>query len=283
VSNAERRARKQANKTQAREERYSSWRRARRRAWIARIVIIALVMGLVGGGAVALFGGDSDSADSADSADDATTSSTGPETTTTLSPELAAIECSTDVPESASGERPSFDAPPEIEIDETKKYRATMETSCGTIVFDMDPSDPEQAVSGINNFVFLARQGFYDGLTFHRVVTDFVIQGGDPSGDGTGGPGYDFGSPDDVPQGITYEIGDLAYANSGATESSGSQFFFITGPTGPTALNPQATFIKFGVVTEGLAVAQRIEKLETPGTQAPSQPVYVVKVTVEEV
>lgn len=278
MSNAERRARKQANKTQARHEQYASWRKARRRRWIARVVVIALVVGLVGGGAAALFG-DGDS----ESADDLTTTSSTPDTTTSLPADLAAIECSTETPDAAATEKPSFEGAPALEIDPGKTYRATMETSCGTIVFDLDPSDPEQAISGINNFVFLARQGFYDGVTFHRVVSDFVIQGGDPEGTGTGGPGYSFGTPDDVPQGITYEIGDVAYANSGATESTGSQFFFITGPTGPTALNPQATFIKFGTVKEGLKVAQRIEKLEVPGTQAPSQTVYIVKVTIAEV
>ena len=102
-----------------------------------------------------------------------------------------------------SGREPSppadpqtYDSPPPQTIDATTVYRATLETSCGDIVIRLDPRGAPRTV---NNFVFLAREGFYDGLTFHRVVRDFVIQGGDPAGDGSGGPGYTFADelPDD--------------------------------------------------------------------------------------
>ena len=99
--------------------------------------------------------------------------------------------------------------PPEYQIDGSKIYRTTIETDKGTIVIDLDP---QLAANTVNNFVGLARQGFYDGLTFHRVVPDFVIQGGCPQGTGTGGPGYKF--RDEEVKG-EYTLGAFAMANSG--------------------------------------------------------------------
>lgn len=275
MSKADRRARKQANKERAKEARYARWRRQRRQRVAARVIAVALVAALVGGVAAAVFGGgDGDPST-------APTVTTEPAPTTTLPAELAAIECSAEPPESAGAEKPTFEAPPDTVIDPETTYRATIGTSCGEIVVEMDPSADGVSEAGVNNFVFLARKGFYDGITFHRVVSDFVIQGGDPSGDGTGGPGYQFGSADDVPgPEAPYTLGDLVYANSGSDPStSGSQFFVVTGPNG-TQLPGQ--FIKFGTVVEGLEVAQRIETFETPGTQTPSQPVFITSVTVEE-
>lgn len=231
-------------------------------------MVVALVVALVGGGAAALFGGDG----GGPADPDETTTTVGETTTTTLPGELAAIECTEGQPENAGEEKPQFEAPPETQIDPAKQYRATIETSCGTVVVELDPSI---APTTVNNFVFLAREGFFDGLAFHRVVTDFVIQGGDPKGDGTGGPGYSF--EDELPP-DGYKIGDLAMANTGPN-TNGSQFFVVTGPQGET-LPPQ--YSKFGRVVEGLDVARRLEKFETPGTQAPSRPIYVFTVIIEE-
>jgi peptidyl-prolyl cis-trans isomerase B (cyclophilin B) len=106
-------------------------------------------------------------------------------------------------------------------IDPSKRYQATISTARGDIVIDLDPVG---APATVNNFVFLAREGFYDGLTFHRVVDDFVIQGGCPEGSGRGGPGYRF---DDEPVVGEYEAGAVAMANSGPN-TNGSQFFICT-------------------------------------------------------
>ena len=142
--------------------------------------------------------------------------------------------------------------------------------------------DPELAPIATNNFVFLANEGFYDGLTFHRVVPGFVIQGGDPAGDGTGGPGYTF--PDELPAGEgAYPPGSVAMANSGP-DTNGSQFFVVTGD----APLP-AAYTRFGEVTEGLDVAREIEGLADPdappgdpAAQVPSEPAYIESVTIEE-
>ncbi|MBV9524798.1 MAG: peptidylprolyl isomerase [Candidatus Dormibacteraeota bacterium] len=112
-------------------------------------------------------------------------------------------------------------AKPEQTIDPVKRYQATIATDKGDIVIALDPS---KAPKSVNNFVFLARDGFYDGLTFHRVVDDFVIQGGDPEGSGRGGPGYRF---DDEPVQGEYIAGAVAMANSGPN-TNGSQFFICT-------------------------------------------------------
>ena len=180
------------------------------------------------------------------------------------------VECTGREPEPVD-ERPTFDAPPELQIEDGVTYTATMETSCGTIVLELDT---ERAPITSNNFITLARAGFFDGLSFHRAVPGFVIQGGDPLGDGTGGPGYQF--EDELPDGV-YELGDLAMANAGPN-TNGSQFFIVTGD----ASFLPSQFSKFGNVTEGLEVAQGIESLGDASTQVPAEPVYMFSVEITE-
>ena len=172
----------------------------------------------------------------------------------------------------------TYAAPPPMTIDRTASYRATLDTSCGTIVIALDA---RRAPITVNNFVFLARQGFYDGLTFHRVVSGFVIQGGDPEGDGRGGPGYAI--PDELPD-DGYPLGSVAMANAGP-DTGGSQFFIVTGDA--SAL-PNA-FAKFGRVVKGLKVARTIESFADPtadpgdpSAQTPTSPMYIYKVTISE-
>ncbi len=180
-------------------------------------------------------------------------------------------------PEDASGPTVlQFDDPPPVCIDETVTYQATMVTSAGDIVIELDPSlDPVS----VNNFVVLARHNYYDGTTFHRVVRDFVIQGGDPNGDppGTGGPGYDFTGGFGPESG--YELGALAMANRGDPSSNGAQFFIITGPDGQ-ALPP--LYSPMGIVTEGLDVAIAIQEVETGERDQPVEDVVVEDVVVTE-
>jgi cyclophilin family peptidyl-prolyl cis-trans isomerase len=191
---------------------------------------------------------------------------------TTTGGATTASGCSTEAPEAKDVER-TFPQPPPREIDVKKTYRATLKTSCGDIVLVLDP---RRAPNTVNNFVVLARKDYFDGLTFHRVVADFVIQGGDPSGDGTGGPGYQF--PDELPQ-DGYTIGALAMANAGP-DTNGSQFFIVTG-TGGTSLPP--AYSRFGRVVKGLDVAKTIEGSDTePGTETPTPPVYIFDVVVDE-
>ncbi|MFA7266628.1 MAG: peptidylprolyl isomerase [Candidatus Nanopelagicales bacterium] len=143
-----------------------------------------------------------------------------------------------------------YTAPPPMTIDESKLYQATISTAKGDIVLCLQPALAPQSV---NNFVTLSRNKFYDGLTFHRVVPGFVVQGGDPQGSGSGGPGYSF--PDE-PVRQQYVDGAVAMANSGPN-SNGSQFF-IDIADNTTALQP--LYNLFGKTSSGLDVAKQIKQ-----------------------
>jgi peptidyl-prolyl cis-trans isomerase B (cyclophilin B) len=144
-----------------------------------------------------------------------------------------------------------WSAPPAMEIDAAKDYSASIETNRGTIELTLHP---QHAPSTVNNFVFLAKQGFYDGVKFHRVIADFMIQTGDPTGTGRGGPGYRFadeckGNP------LKHERGVISMANAGPN-TNGSQFFITHVPT--PHLNGKHTV--FGKVTKGLDVVDSIRQ-----------------------
>jgi peptidyl-prolyl cis-trans isomerase B (cyclophilin B) len=119
--------------------------------------------------------------------------------------------------------RKSYSAPPAMTIDKKKKYTATMETNKGTLTLQLFAADVPNTV---NNFVFLAREGFYDNTVFHRVIEDFMVQGGDPTGTGRGGPGYQFS---DEFTAHTHVTGALSMANAGPG-TNGSQFFICHCP-----------------------------------------------------
>lgn len=147
-----------------------------------------------------------------------------------------------------------YDAPPEMQIDTDKTYRATVSTSRGDIVLDLQP---QHAPKTVNNFVTLARDGFYDGLTFHRVIPNFMIQGGDPTGTGSGGPGYRFEDETrDNP--LRHETGVISMANAGPN-TNGSQFFITHGPQ--PHLDGRHTV--FGKVVEGQSVVDAVRQGDT--------------------
>ncbi len=148
----------------------------------------------------------------------------------------------------------SFSAPPAMAIDTTRSYRAVFVTEKGEMTFDLFD---DQAPLTVNNFVFLVNQGFYDGTTFHRVLEDFMAQGGDPLGIGSGGPGYRFA--DEFDPSLRFDrAGLLAMANSGPG-TNGSQFFITFGPT--EWLNDAHTI--FGALVEGEDVLKSI-RLRAP-------------------
>jgi peptidylprolyl isomerase len=160
---------------------------------------------------------------------------------------------------------------PEMGVDPNKRYTATMTTSMGEIVIALDPV---KAPVTANNFVFLALYHYYDGVTFHRVIKNFVLQGGDPQGTGRGGPGYQF--EDELPKAGQYEIGSLAMANAGPN-TNGSQFFIISGRDG-MRLPPQYSL--FGKVVKGLDVVEAIQNVPTDRNDKPTTPVVIESVTV---
>jgi cyclophilin family peptidyl-prolyl cis-trans isomerase len=138
--------------------------------------------------------------------------------------------------------------PPAHEINDDAVYEATISTDKGDMVLELDP---KLAPNTVNNFVALARQGFYDGLTFHRVVPEFVIQGGDPEGSGRGGPGYRFA---DEPVRGEYTLGAVAMANAGP-DTNGSQFFICIDDC---TRKLDKAYNLFGYVTSGVEIAPQI-------------------------
>ncbi len=173
------------------------------------------------------------------------TTTTVASTTTTAN--LANVVCPN--PNGSSPRYEHFSSAPPMCINPAKTYIANVKTDVGTFVITLNSS---QAPKTVNNFVFLARYHFYDGLIFHRVIPGFVVQGGDPLGTGLGGPGYQFA--DELPKAGSYKIGTVAMANSGPN-TNGSQFFIVTGPAGE-ALSPKYSI--FGQVTSGMNVVNAI-------------------------
>jgi peptidyl-prolyl cis-trans isomerase B (cyclophilin B) len=182
------------------------------------------------------------SSDSSSSKSSTTTTFKGPTNFTTT--------CDTALPTKATTTTPKR---PGMGIDVNKTYEAVLHTSEGDVPIILDA---RQAPQSVNSFVYLACQGFYNGTTFHRIVTDFVNQGGDPKGDGTGGPGYKL--PDEPPA-KGYAAGSVAMANSGSG-TTGSQFFLVVSENGAKGLGgPPYNYSALGTMTaDGLKVAQTI-------------------------
>lgn len=157
--------------------------------------------------------------------------------------------CGGQAPESTPTSKPkTYSAPPPMTIDTSKQYTATIETEKGDLVLELFASDVPVTV---NNFVFLAREGFYDGTTFHRVIPDFMAQGGDPTGTGGGNPGYSFA--DEFTE-HTHVAGALSMANAGAN-TNGCQFFITYTPQH----HLDGKHSVFGQLTEGMDVLKKLE------------------------
>ena len=165
-----------------------------------------------------------------------------------------------------------YTKPFELALKEGVNYKAILTTTKGVITVDLFE---KEAPKTVNNFVSLVNEGFYDGIIFHRVIEDFMIQGGDPTGTGTGGPGYQF---EDEQSGVKLVKGSLAMANSGPA-TNGSQFFIVTAASTPW-LDGKHT--NFGVVTEGLDIVDAISKVQKDAGDKPLDPVVITKAEIIE-
>jgi len=271
MPSADKRARKKENARAAREEREAALKRKkRRRSSLTVGIVVALFVGLV----ILLnaTGGKSKKA--------ATTTTTT--TTKTASPVVLPAGCVRTVPPKTT--KPTYKSAPPMTIDVTKTYVAHFTTTCGAFDVTLDAKDAPKTV---NSFVFLARNHFYDGLSFHRVAKDFVVQGGDPKGDGTGGPGYSL--PTEPPKN-GYKQGSVAMANSGP-DTTGSQFFLTLSETGAQGLgtSPPYLYSALGDVTKGFDNVKKLGSLYNPdqnpadpSTQKSSVPLYMFTVTITE-
>lgn len=176
-------------------------------------------------------------------------------------------------PPAPTGEK-KYDKPPAMQIDPNKQYTAVIQTTMGDITVQLFAKDAPKAV---NNFVFLAKDKFYDNVKFHRIIKTFMIQTGDPLGNGTGGPGYTF--EDELNNGYKYEPGVVAMANAGPN-TNGSQFFIGSGQD-VTGLNNSPNYTIFGKVIKGMDVVQKIAAVKVkpnPMTQEPSEPEQIISI-----
>jgi cyclophilin family peptidyl-prolyl cis-trans isomerase len=226
-----------------------------RRAFFALAAILALVSAL----ALSACGG----------SDDGTTSSSAAETgAETTSEEISCEEVEAPAPKNVSFKEPKQVIKPDV------MATATVKTNCGTFEIELDT---KRAPKTANSFAFLAEEGFYDDLTFHRVVPGFVIQGGDPEGTGIGGPGYTV--DEKPPANLSYTKGVVAMAKSEADPPgrSGSQFYIVTAPD--AGLPPEYALV--GKVTSGIEVVEAIEKLGG-ADEKPTQTVLIEEMTIQE-
>lgn len=290
----DKRERQKANRQKKMEEQHRAEKQGNIRS---RVILFATIAALLLGALylVSVVGGDDDPADEtataqfADGSDDAgeaeappeddaePDAEAAPEDDTDADAEVAVGPDAPDCPpvDGAAERTTEFAAAPPMCIDPAKSYSALVSTTMGDFTIELDA---ERAPTTVNSFVFLARNKFYDGVDFHRIIPGFVIQGGDAVGNppGTGGPGYQI--DDELPEAGDYELGSLAMANSGP-DTSGSQFFVITGPQGE-ALPP--LYSLFGKVTDGLDVPLAIQDVETDPGDAPVEPVTIESVTITE-
>jgi cyclophilin family peptidyl-prolyl cis-trans isomerase len=172
-----------------------------------------------------------------------------------------------------------YAAAPPMTIDTSKTYTATIKTTTGT--FDVT-LDAKTAPNTVNNFVFLAEKGYYHCVIFHRVIPQFMNQTGDPTGTGTGGPGYTIPdeNPPKAPAGTPqYPLGSLAMANTGSPHSGGSQFFIVAGPQGESLPN---TYALFGSVTSGMNVVDTINKQGSAQGVPPDVTQRILSVTIHQ-
>jgi len=165
-----------------------------------------------------------------------------------------------------------YPSPPPMTIDPKKKYTATIDTTLGAITAELWP---DVAPGHVNSFVFLAREGYYDGVIFHRVIPGFMIQGGDPTGTGTGGPGYKLKAEFNDRK---HTRGVLSAARTNDPNSAGSQFFIMHDDS--PHLDHQYT--AFGKVTTGLEVVDKIATQPTGANDRPKSPAKINSIRIDE-
>jgi peptidyl-prolyl cis-trans isomerase B (cyclophilin B) len=255
VPSYEKRERQRQNRDARRVAEFEAEKKRKRNKSIRNAVIAAVLFAIVIGGFSLLNSGGSGSKSSSSSDQ---------------------VACGASAP--PKNQAKTYKSAPPMTIDASKTYTAVMDTSCGKVTITLDAATAPQSV---NSFVFLAKQGFYNGTLFHRIVTDFVDQGGDPKGDGTGGPGYKL--PDEPPAN-GYTAGSVAMANAGSG-TTGSQFFLVVSDNGAKGLGgPPYAYSGLGTMdAAGLKVAQKINTFGSASSAGtPTKQVYVNSVKITE-
>ena len=268
---------KRARQKAARREKIEAQRRAEKRRRTLRTAGIVAVVAVVVVVSVYLLTGSNSSTSTT------TTTVHGPTTTTTTVPSVTqkqadALAVAAGCPKSTSARvnTLSWSAAPALTIDKTKTYYANFVTTAGAFRVKFDAA---KAPETVNSFIFLAKQGYYHCVIFHRVIPGFVVQGGDPTGTGTGGPGYTI--PDELPSAAspTYPLYSLAMANTGQPHTGGSQFFIVTGPNGESL---PASYSLFGQVVSGTKTVDILNAAGSTSGVPPTVTHRILSVTITQ-
>ncbi|HVB51327.1 MAG TPA: peptidylprolyl isomerase [Acidimicrobiales bacterium] len=270
-------SKRERQKAARREKLEQRQRYDKRRKNIRRGVIVAVIAIVIFGSGALLFSGKSKPP--------TTTTTAAPTTTTTAVAHLSALQTAANAKAVAAGcpaststrvNTMTFKTAPPMTINKAKTYDANFTTTAGNFVVKLDPTT---APITVNNFVFLAEHKFYNCVIFHRVIPGFMIQGGDPTGTGSGGPGYTI--PDEYPKvgNPTYPLYSIAMANETAPHTGGSQFFIVTGASGETLGN---TYSLFGQVISGFNVVKTIQNEGSAAGIPPAVTNRMLSVTITE-
>ncbi len=262
---------KRARQRAAREARLAAEaQRAKRRKYIRNGVIVVVVFGAIVGIAFAVSSGNKPTS----------TTLTG-DAKLQAEANTAAVNAGCPASTKTTVNHQKYSSAPPLTIDTSKTYTATVKTTTGTFDIALDASSAPQTV---NNFVFLAKKGYYHCVIFHRVIPQFMDQTGDPTGTGTGGPGYTI--PDEYPPKASnpsdqYPVGSVAMANTGQPHTGGSQFFIVAGPKGESLGN---TYSLFGTVSSGMNVVNTINKQGSHNSSGvpPAVTQRILSVTINE-
>jgi cyclophilin family peptidyl-prolyl cis-trans isomerase len=271
---------KRARQRAAREERLAAEAQAKkRRLRIRNGVIVLVVAGAIVGIAFAVSSGNNKTVGSESSTTTTSSAAHGTDARLQAQANEVAVKAGCPAKPATRVNDQKYSAAPPMTIDTSKTYTATIATTTGT--FDVT-LDPKTAPTTVNNFVFLAQKGYYHCVIFHRVIPQFMNQTGDPTGTGTGGPGYTISdeNPPKAPSGTPqYPLGSLAMANTGAPNSGGSQFFIVAGPQGESLPN---TYALFGSVTSGMKVVDTINRQGSAQGIPPDVTQRILSVTIHE-
>ena len=251
-------------------------KQAKRKTQTRRVIIVAVITVVVVGSIFLLSRGGSKSSSTSTTQPSTTTSSATSAANAAAQAQANKVAVAAGCPASTSARVNTLSWPsaPAMTIDTSKTYTAKVVTDLGPFAITLDP---KTAPTTVNNFVFLANKGYYHCVIFHRVIPQFMDQTGDPTGTGTGGPGYTI--PDENPAKATpqYPIGSVAMANTGSANTGGSQFFIVTGAEGENLPN---TYALFGAVTSGMDIVQKINSQGTTAGVPPAVTHRILSITI---
>jgi peptidyl-prolyl cis-trans isomerase B (cyclophilin B) len=278
---------KRARQRAAREAKFAAQAKVDRRKKLIRNAVVVVIVAVVVVGSIYLITKKSPSTSaSSTTTSSSSTTTTSSSTTTTTVPSAAQAKANSVAVAAGCPNDPQarvntlqWSASPKMTINTADSYQATVKTDLGTFVVALDA---KTAPVTVNNFVFLAKAGYYRCVIFHRVIPGFMDQTGDPTGTGTGGPGYTIA--DEYPAKAAnaadqYPVGSVAMANTGAAHTGGSQFFIVTGSEGESLAN---TYTLFGQVTSGLSVVQAINADGSAAGVPPDVTHRILSVTITE-